>query len=326
MLRLFLALNFLLLNLYACQGGFEACRLKVKHSQSILNNTLQVSVLKNKRLIYSTKTPNKKILKYDPFLSLYLVEDKKSFKHPFTINTHLALGTALINSDKAKEGKIIKPQLGLNTLANYSEKLFYPALLTNSCCSLEGIVTSKGIIEKEYIKRFLNTKNIDYSGIGIRVKDEKSFVVVTSVDPFMKENKFKIDDCILEFDNKKIKHSSIFMRKLLFSKLGTVHKIKVKRDNKIIELDVKTHKRYGGGHISDTYLEQKGIYLDKELNIVKIKSGYKSYGFKLGDKLLKVNDATVNNQRQVRENISNFDESASLLFQRNGFQFFVNMN
>ena len=326
MLRLFLALNFLLLNLYACQGGFDACKLKIKHSEAIKNNILQIPILKNKRLIFSRNLPNKKIIKHDPFLCLYLVEDKKSFKHPFRVNMKLSLGSAVIDSNKAIEGKIIKSQLGLNTLATYSEKLFTPSLLLNSCCSLEGVITSKGIIQKEYLKRFINTKNTDYSDMGIRVRDDKSLILVASIDPFMKNNNFKKDDCILEFDNKKVSNSATFIRDVLFSKIGSTHKVKIKRDAKTITLNVKTQKRHGGGYISDTYLEQKGIYLDKDLKIIKIKSGYKSYGFKLNDKLLKVNDVAVKAQDEVRRNISNFDDFSSLLFQRDGFQFFVNIN
>ena len=85
------------------------------------------------------------------------------------------------------------------------------------------------------------------------------------------------------------------------------------------------HKRYGGGYISDTFLEKKGIFFDKDLKIIKLKGMYKSYGFKLGDKLLKVNGTFVNSYTEVRKNISNFDEKASLLFQRDGFQFFVSI-
>jgi len=319
--RIFLTLNLLFLNLYACKGGFEATQLKVKHSNSIKNNQLQVSVLNNHRLVLSKIKPNSKIIKHDPFLNLYLVEDKKSFKHPFKINMKLSLSTAMVNNTKAIEGKIDKQQVGLNKLASFSSSLLVPSLLANSCSSLEGLVTKKGIIEKEYIKNFLKKKKFSYSDIGVRVEDEKSLIIVKSIDPFMKNNLFKKDDCILELDGKKVKNSAEFMRKILFSTISSKHKIKIKRDSKLINLKVISYPRYGGAAISDTFLEQKAVYFDDNLKVIKILN--KSYGLHIGDKLLKVNGKKVNSQQQIRKYISDFDETASLLFDRNNFQFFV---
>lgn len=325
MLRLFLALNFFLLNIYACQGGFKACKLKIKHSSAIKNTTIQIPVLKNKRLIFTTKIPNKKIIKHDPFLCLYLVEDNIDFKYPFKFNMKLSLESAIVDSAKARNGKIISSQIGINKLALYSKKAFTPALFINSCCSLEGIVTPLGIIEKDYLKRFINNKSADYSDIGIRVRDEKKLVLVNSIDPFMKNNNFKKGDCILQLDDTDVKNSSVFMKKILFSNIGSNHRIKIKRDSKIISFKMKTKKRYGGGYISDTYLEQKGIFFDKNLIVTKIKNGYKDYGLKVGDKLLKVNNTIVKTQEKVRESISDFNKYSSLLFERNDFQFFVSI-
>ncbi len=326
MFRLFLALNFLLLNLYACKGGFDSCRLKTIHSDSILKQTVQIPVLKNKRLIYSKNTPNAKILKYDQFLSLYLIEDKQKFKHPFRINNKLSLGTAGIDSRVIIEGKILKHQIGLNSLATYSEPLLAPSLLLNSCCALEGIVTSKGIIEKEYIERFLNIKEVSYSDIGIRVKDEKNLVLVNASNPFMKNNPFMIDDCILEFDGKKVKNSAEFMRWVLFSKIGSKHKVKIKRATKLLTVNVLSEKRDGGGHISDTFLEFLGLSFDKTLHVTKIAKKAQKYQLVLGDKLMQINGEKIKTEQDILEKLANTKEASHLLFQRRNFQFFIHVN
>jgi len=187
MLRVFLALNFLLLNLLACEGGYTSCVNKVKHSKAIQNKTLQVPISKYKRLVFSRTKPHAKILKYDPFLSLYIVEDKKGFKYPFKINMRYPSGIAVVDKTSAKEGRIIKRQIGLDQFASFTSKIKTPAILTNSCCSLEGLVTPRGIIEKAYIKRFISQKDIRYGDIGIRVKDTKKGIQVISYDPFMKK-------------------------------------------------------------------------------------------------------------------------------------------
>ena len=126
-----------------------ARKLKINDSEAIKYQTLQIPVPNNQRLIYSKNIPNGKIIKHDPFLSLYLVKDREKFKHPFKINNHLSLGVASVNKKKAIEGKVVKKQVGLNSFATFSEKVYAPALLLNSCCALEGIVSPDGIIQKE---------------------------------------------------------------------------------------------------------------------------------------------------------------------------------
>lgn len=326
MFKLFLALNFLLLNLYACKGGFEACKLKTIHSDAIVNQTLQIPVQKNHRLIFSQKTPNAKIIKHDPYLSLYLVEDKNRFKHPFRVNMNLSLGTAAVNTKTVVEGKILRHQIGLNTLATYNEPLPLPSMLLNSCCALEGIVTPRGIIEKEYIERFLKIKKVAYADIGIRVTDEKKLVVVNASNPFMKENPFQKDDCILELDGKKVKNSATFMRDILFSKIGSTHKVKIKRGTELLTFSVVSQNRDGGGYLSDTFLEFLGISFDKNSCIIKIEQKALKYRLKLGDKLLEINGKKIKNEEDVLKILTKSENSSNLLFQRDGFQFFVRVN
>jgi hypothetical protein len=325
MLKLFIALNILLLNLYACKGGFTSCKKKIIDSNAISNQQIYIPVNKNQRLIYSTTKPKTKILKYDKFLNLYLVEDPKPFKYPFRINNKLTLGTAAIDNKMVLEGKILKHQIGLNNLAKYNQPLFVPSILLNSCCALEGIVTPKGIIEKEYIQRFLDIKKVEYGDIGIRVKDAKKLVIVYASNPYLKNNPFKVDDCILEFDNKKVENSSELMRWILFSKIGSMHKIKIQRDRKLLTLNSTTSKRGGGGSVSDTFLEFLGISFDKTLHVVKIANKAKKYQLIKGDKLLQIDKKNISTQEEILKNIQK-NKSSYLLFERRNFQFFIKVN
>ncbi len=326
MLRLFVALNLLLLNLYACKGGYDSCKNKINDSNSISNNILQIPVKKNQLLIFSRTTPNETILKHDPYLSLYLVEDKKGFKHPFNINYRLTLGTAVVNKTEAVEGKILKHQVGLNSFAMFGECITVPSLLLTSCCSLEGIATPEGVIEKEYIDRFIKIKKVSYSDIGIRVEEVNSLVLVTTVNLFMKDNPFRVDDCVLEFNGKKVKSASELMRNILFSTIGSAHKIKIKRDGKLLTLKTSSRKRYGGGYLSDIFLEFKGLSFDKNLEVVKIEEKAKKYNLKLGDRLVQINQKNITTEAEILETISQTENSTNLLFQRDDFQFFVKIN
>ena len=64
----------------------------------------------------------------------------------------------------------------------------------------------------------------------------------------------------------------------------------------------------------------------KYLKIIKIRKQVENYGLLVGDKLLGANGTKVKNQQELMQNISNFKDFASLLFQRGNFQFFVQVN
>ena len=325
MFRTLFVLHLFIIPLLACKGGYNSCKSKIIDSKTIQNNSLFIPVSSYNRLVFSAKKPKGKILKYDPFLSLYLVKSTKKFKYPFKINNHLALGYASVNAKRSIEGKIIKQQIGLDSFAQFSDKITSPALLTNSCCSLEGIVTSRGIIQKAYIERFLKAKDTRYSDIGIRVKDINHKVVVTRVNIF-KNIPLKKGDILISLNGKKIKNSASFMRKILFSKIGKRHLIKFKRLNKYKKVYIKSYTRYGGGYISDTFLENQGLYFSNDLVILKISDKFEKYGLKVGDRLLKINEKYIYSIEDLGSNLESFKQFSSLLFERDDFQFFVNIN
>lgn len=325
MFRLFLLLSLLFLDLLACKGGYASCIEKINDSKTIQKNSLSIPVEHNRRLIYSQTPPDAKILKSDPFLSLYLIEDRSNFAYDFDINIGLQLGAAIVDKKSAIEGKFVKNQVGLDSLASYSKKYKAPALLLSSCCSLEGIATPKGIIQKEYIQRFLSSATAEYSDIGIRVKNERNSVIVRASNPYIENNPFKRGDIIVGFDGKKVTAASVFMRRVLFCKVGSKHRVKIKRGAKEMTFDVITQKRLGGGAISDTFLEFKGIYFDKNLAIVKLSDNFKEYGLLLGDRLIQVNGTSVKTQAELLNYVENFQDFSTLLFERDKFQFFVNI-
>ncbi|MFT7860713.1 MAG: PDZ domain-containing protein [Sulfurimonas sp.] len=323
--RLFVLINLLALNLLACKNGYFSCIAKIKDSQTIQKDSLSIPIQGDKRLVYSKHTPNAKILKKDPFLNLYIIKDKKHFKYPFDINMRLQLGTAAVTDKTFQEGKVLKQQVGLNSLGRYSAKIKTPALIVSSCCALEGLLTPDGLIDKYYLKHFINSKSGRYGDIGIRVQDQGRCVKIIASNPYLKYNPLKRGDCVLAFDGKKIYSAAQLMKKILFSKVGSKHTIKIKRDGKVHSYKVTVKTRTGGGEISDTFLELKGIFFNKKLEIVKVNQEFQEYGLKLGDKLIQVNGVSIENQNELREYIENFKDFSSLLFERKNFQFFVNI-
>jgi hypothetical protein len=311
-------------NLYSCDGNFELCLQKLRDANAFENNSLAIPIDKTRRLVYAQSRPNAEILKYDPFLSLYIVKQKEKFAYPFEINMHFHKQTAILHKKCATKGYIRSPQNGLNTFARYTKTVNAPALLSDSCCFVEGIVTQRGIIQKVYIKHFLQTKKPLYGDIGIRLEDRNG-VEVVATDPFLQGNLFEKGDKLLFLDGKKIRSAAACMQKILFSKIGSRHSITLKRAKKILKFSCTTYKRYGGGFISDTFLEQKGLYFDRKLRLVKIEKAFKNYGLHIGDKLIQVNGVKVSSQKELRDYIAEKKSYASLLFERNDFEFFVNI-
>ena len=325
MFRLCFALLLSFETLLACEGGFDSCVAKVKDSHAVQKNILSIPIANKQKLLFSQTVPNQKILKHDPFLSLYLIEDTKGFQYPFRINNHLSLNHAGVNEKFAIEGKIIKPQIGLNQFARFNEALFAPSLLLNSCCSLEGIVTSQGIIEKEYIQRFLSTKEQTYADIGIRIEVRENKVVVNALDPFLQENPFLVGDRVVSFDGTKVQSGAKLMRDILFSEVGKTYRVEIQRQKQHMCVDITAYHRHGGGYVSDTFLEQKGIYFDSELCVNKLSKEAQRYGLKLGDKILQVNNKKVQTQKELQSSIYGEKAKVEILFQRDGFQFFMKL-
>ena len=325
MFRLFTLLTLFLFHLNA-EDAFYSCSAKVKDSHSIAEKNLQIPLKKHQKLIFSKNIPNAKILKYDTFLSLYLVEDRKYFISPFKITKRYKKNLASFNNKSIIRGTIKRKQIGLNSFAVFSKTLSSPALLTSRCCSLEGIVTPKGIIEKEYLYRFVKSKESNYSDVGIRIEDINKSVVVVGVDPFFKGNLFKREDKLLSLNGKRVKSSAMFMKQILFSKCGTKQRVTLLRANKKISIEIVTQKRYGGGFVSDTFLERKGLFFNDALIINRVTKDAQKYGLKISDKLLQVDGIEVKNMQDIIKNVQSGKKFVSLLFERRGFQFFVQVN
>ncbi len=324
--RLFCITGFFVASLFACKGGYESCEQKIIDSKTIVKDSLYIPISKTQRLVFSKETPSANIIKRDPFLSLYLIEDTQSFNYPFVMNINVASGYASVDTQCATEGIIEQKQIGLNKLARFNEPVESPSLLLNSCCSLEGIVTPKGIITKAYIEHFLQSSESEYGDLGIRVHDLNGSVYVKYIDPFDKKILFQKGDQIVAFDGSKISDSGSFMKAVLFEKPGTPHTIELQRDKKLIKVKTLSKKRYGGGFLSDTFLEQKGIYFDKDLRINQLFTNNAYHGLHIGDKLISVNGVNVTNEQDVMKNLPHFMKFAILLFQRDDFQFFIRVN
>ena len=72
-------------------------------------------------------------------------------------------------------------------------------------------------------------------------------------------------------------------------------------------------------------LIHKILIFDEGLHVSSLGKTFQNYGLKIGDRLIQVNGVRIKNQNELRRYIENFKDYSSLLFERNNFQFFVNI-
>jgi len=309
------------------------CANKFKESSFKIANTTAFAVTDNSALLYSNKPIKSKYIKHDPFLGLYLVTTPKEMKYTFNILSHTPKELCSISNDGEIKGKITKRQIGLNSLASFSSIGQRSSLITASCCQLNGVMTNLGrLIERDYIDRFLSMKRVYYADVGIRIKQGASRPIVEASDPFFPNNPFQEGDEIIKMDARSIKSASELMKKILFSASFKKHKFEVIRSGKRLIFDVKSQERKGGGLVNDSFLEPMGISLDKELNVVRVEknSTIDKLGIKVGDKLIKIGVNEISSPSKVRSALSSEqslkNKKISILFERNSFQFFVQID
>ena len=322
-LRQLLISFFLTLNLFSAPVDFRACQLKYEVSSAHLGNTQGFAIDRSFAIIYSENEPNYKVIKRDPYLGLNLVQAPKPFKHIFKFYKHKPKQLAAITPSLSIEGKITSEQIGLNELAQFSEKIPENALITGSCCGILGLSTPHGIIEKEYLRHFMESEKVQYSDLGIRLANEEG-VRIVEVNPFFQDSPFILDDIILFMDKKKAVSAGQVSKDILFSKPGSVHQFIVLRNSKKIKIQMSTIDRNSGGEIPESFFDFFGLELDENLIV---KKDAPRFEIKEGDKLLSVMKKEVKCLDDIRlvlsEEKENDAESIFLLFQREGFDFFI---
>ncbi len=321
--RLALLLIFLSAELFACTGNFSSCRQKLIDSHSLVNTQLQIALSDSRRLVYADRTPESvTVVKEDPFLGLYLIEDTQPFRHPFSFDERTAKQVAAIDELFIVPGAIVQAQQGLNRLARFDQPVAEHGILTDPCCSLLGVITERGLIEKVYLEHFLEEGG-NYADAGMRAETQNGKIMVTSVDPYFTGNPFKTGDRIIGYKHKKARSAEAFMQTTLFHKPGASVNINVEREGVLRELTVTLQPRFGGGLISDTYLERLGIRMDAKLQLTHIENRAQKLGLRTGDRVLRLNGTAVSSHQELRHAVSNAGQGASMLIERDGFQFFI---
>lgn len=264
-----------------------------------------------------------KIIAYDRFKGLCLF--KGSSKKPFKLTKE----RKFLFFCSTKSQKRVKIQSYPSSIYPGRIKNRYKnGALFGDCCSLAGIVNSDGEwYDSSSILKLLK-KDTYHGDVGVRFSYKKGRVLVNRVNPFI-DTPLLPGDRIIGID--KIKYPSLDKVRDIVDNCKSGEKIffKVVRKNRRYSFKLKCFKRVGGGMISDTFLENFGIWFNKKLIISKIDKNGEGFkcGLKIGDRLLKVDGKMVFSENGVQKILSSYSLKRSkpktMLWERDNFQFFL---
>lgn len=335
MVRFFVALAIFLQVGFAANftyPDFRQCYNKNIKSFVYFGDIRAVAITKNLAVAYSKSTPKVPFVKFDPFLNLYLFASKKPLIPVRLKSTHLLkLGEwiAGMDDDSLYAGNFAKSGDLLDTLYLQNAQMSSNSIISCLCCQVYGLGIGNGtFIGSEYIQRFLDAKEIFYGDIGVRFEKNGKDFEVAEIDPFYKNQSLQIGDKISKVNNKNITSLKQLNQAILFAKPKSKINLEFMRANSMQKSSATVVSRVGGGNLSDSFLEQKGIFLDKDLRIIAIepKSFAAQKGLKVGDKLMYIDKMKLESQKTLRKYLSNTKAKYfQLLFDRHDFQFFVKM-
>lgn len=269
------------------------------------------------------------IRNYDPFTRTYEVASRQSlrpvkFKGLAKIKTGTDL--ALIDKKGYRVGSIKSYANGFDRFGEFGIKGTLGKVLGAKCYTVVGIGTvGDRYIPSEFIQSFLEKGGANYGDIGIRFDKQGSRYVVTKRDVYFPDNPFAVGDEIVALNGKRYPRMDAFSFTILFADPGTPFDVTVRRDGKLRHVSVVSGRRYGGGYLTDTFLERFGLVFDDKLVIQKVIPGSFAArkGLKAGDRILEFDGAAIKTIDELTELISKKKvHHTSILFDRDDFQFF----
>ena len=286
------------------------CRQKISKELIMLKDGYPSWIVDDKNVI--TFNPNlikeSKVIKRNPLLGLYLIKKdfsmKKREKMLFrNIRTPYRFA---IDDENYISGNIVVPQIGLE-FAQFSEGVEDNLMIISGCCVTAGLsIGGTKFIDSEYIQHFIESENIHLADIGARFKEVDKKIVVTTVNPFFTNNPFLENDEIIYIDGEPVKNIEDFQKNILFSPKDRVIEFEVLRDNNLIEISTETSILRGGGLLSDTFLENIGIWFDESLFVTNVHKGsaFSKKGLKNSYRLLSINGNSFETEEDIRKFLS----------------------
>lgn len=321
---------------------FSQCYEKNKPSIVYFGKTRAVAISEKQAIAYSKEKPTVPYAKHDPLSNLYLFDSEKplipvKLKSPSELKLGEWLGSmnenALIVVNSSKIG------LNSNDLFEFGGSAEANNIISGLCCEMLGLgVGDKYFISSDALKHFIDVKMATYSEIGARVSENNESVIVDFVDPNFKNAKLKAGDKIISLNGKNIKTLAEFNE--AFSAMKSLPKVsaQIQRDNsrleeniiapKVVAKKAEPKKVAPVAPKKEPMMKNLGFNFNKELHIIDIAGGSfaDKSGLKIGDRLMQIDGQSVNSPAEIDAYFAkSYKKEHRLLFDRDDFQFFVNL-
>lgn len=271
------------LDFSACQNYYK--QATTSQTTTNMGSVRVYSVLYDDRphLIAFSQKPlhSPHIIKADPFLGLYLFSGRlpKSYRlKPLDSFAH-SLPLAAISATHAIQGSVINFEKGVFDLGKFSTTLPKDSVISTICYQSYGISAyGQYFVPKLLIDRFLSPRGGRYGDIGVRVAPNNNDsgnsadsrpkgVIIEQLDIFFPHRALKLQDRILSINGKAINSMADFEWLVADLAPESSAKLEILRAGRVLNVDVKVDKRYGGGLLPDTFFERYGVVIDRDLTI-----------------------------------------------------------
>ena len=282
---------------------YTHCASYYKQASMNIGHGIYAIKLKSGEIIGYSKTrpKSKNILKYDPFIGLFLMSGAVDSKYSYEIadidEYALSRELASVGIRGANAGRFQSHQSGFLEYAQFSVPTQKNGVISNICYKIYGLsVGEHGFIEKKYIDRFLSQERPYYGDIGVRfeVLDEESATFgVQFADPFFPNNPFKRGDVLISINDiapRNWADLELLVADLPFNETA---RIKIRRGEDIKQVTVKVGKRYGGMLLADSFLERFNFHISNDFVVERVPSRGPFSKLRKGDRILFVNNVDM---------------------------------
>ncbi|WP_456450891.1 PDZ domain-containing protein [Hydrogenimonas sp.] len=317
-----IALLFLSLFLFFSPLFADGCFRFFPGSFKVIDGHPAYAVAKN-RFVSLVCPTGKRTLVHDEFRGLCLFEDASG--RPLYL-TDTTKGLYFCPAEGKQSVKVLSRPAGVRP-GRLSPAPGAEGAVFGSCCRMAGIVRSDGgWFDTKAIRRLM--RGDTYHGdVGLRFAAREGKTVVTAVDPFARSG-LRLGDEVVSVAGRKTS-----LRTLLEAvdrcKEGGTLTLGFLRAGEKRARHLACFERFGGGAVSDTFLERFGLRFDAKLRVVRLEKGSDAWkrGLRVGDRLLQMDGRKVVGWRDVREILTKAAETGRLpetvLWERAGFQFFL---
>ncbi|WP_201351964.1 PDZ domain-containing protein [Hydrogenimonas urashimensis] len=196
------------------------------------------------------------------------------------------------------------------------------------CCEWVGITDAQGRwFDSEAIRKLLRKKTY-HGDIGLRFGKRKGVPVVSAVDPFAGLS-VRPKERVLAVGDTRHPTPRRLAEAIDGCRAGGKLVLVFENGGRKRRENLLCFERFGGGKVSDTFLERFGLRFAKGLVITEIDPEGAAYrrGLRRGDRLLAIDGERVGDEEDVRKILTRYAAGKSvperMLWERDAFQFFL---